>query len=423
MEPKFQRHQQKSFTCMKTTPVLLVCVYNKNGTLITHDIYYRLFSQYGKVLRILIFQKAKVWKTFVEMESEQVAQAAKIHLNNKVLFEDGSRMNIYFSNLQSINFQNCNTGGVDYSLINANIQLVKEAQQSSSDPSQLSPDKYMLTADFQHSLNKLDEILFVKDSSQRQLQSPDEETKVIQSNIQAKLSLQELMQSTQSNLELIRLTNDNDPNTYVNPKFLMENVKSRVMYIRGLENGNLKIEWLMNLLLNFGNVIKLIFIRDKKSALVEFENIDFSTQAKDFLNNTKFMGNTLKIFYSNYQSLSQRNPQFGQYEEVMEGDPAKYRYKQKKHNTEQGFSINPPSQILHISNLKQEACKDQIIGGLFSPFGQILDIKFIVKDQIKYMALVKFDTMEHAFSAMVQMQGFNLNGRNIQISFTRSKLN
>ena len=35
--------------------VLLVCVYNKSGTLITHDIFYRLFSNYGVVQKILIF--------------------------------------------------------------------------------------------------------------------------------------------------------------------------------------------------------------------------------------------------------------------------------------------------------------------------------------------------------------------------------
>lgn len=131
------------------------------------------------------------------------------------------------------------------------------------------------------------------------------------------------------NLELLKISDDTDPNTYVNPKFLMENVKSKVVYIRGLENYNVKIDWLMNLLLNFGNVLKLILIRDKKSALVEFENVEFSTQAKDFLNNTRFMGNILKIFYSNYQSLDQRKPQRGQFEEVMIGDINKYRYKPK----------------------------------------------------------------------------------------------
>eukprot|EP00825_Cyclidium_porcatum_P011000 TRINITY_DN15618_c0_g1_i2.p1 TRINITY_DN15618_c0_g1~~TRINITY_DN15618_c0_g1_i2.p1 ORF type:complete len:232 (+),score=21.26 TRINITY_DN15618_c0_g1_i2:294-989(+) len=231
------------------------------------------------------------------------------------------------------------------------------------------------------------------------------------------------MQSNQSSFQLLKLTDDNDPNTYVNPKFLMENVKSKVMYIRGLENKEVKIEWLMNLLLNFGNVVKLVFIRDKKSALVEFENFEFSTQAKDFLNNTRFMGNTLKIFYSNYQTLDQRKPQQRQYEEILIGDPSKYRYKNRQQNSDQPYSINPPSQILHISNLKQEACEESLLMSLFSPFGKIHEIKIIVKDQIKFMALIKFDSMEQAFSAMVQMQGTNISGRNIQISFTRSKLN
>jgi hypothetical protein len=68
------------------TPVLLVCVYNKNGTLITHNVYYNLFSKYGKVLRILIFMKAKVWKAFVEMNSVENANLAKEKLNEHVIF-------------------------------------------------------------------------------------------------------------------------------------------------------------------------------------------------------------------------------------------------------------------------------------------------------------------------------------------------
>jgi len=46
-------------------PVLLVCIYNKFGNIITHDYFYQLFSQYGEIVKILIFEKAKVWKTFV----------------------------------------------------------------------------------------------------------------------------------------------------------------------------------------------------------------------------------------------------------------------------------------------------------------------------------------------------------------------
>ena len=44
----------KSLTEMKTTPVILVCIYNKNGTLITHDLLHTVFSCYGKILRVIL---------------------------------------------------------------------------------------------------------------------------------------------------------------------------------------------------------------------------------------------------------------------------------------------------------------------------------------------------------------------------------
>jgi len=49
-------------------PVLLVCIYNQFGNVITHDYLYQLFFPYGTIVKILIFEKAKVWKTFVEYE-------------------------------------------------------------------------------------------------------------------------------------------------------------------------------------------------------------------------------------------------------------------------------------------------------------------------------------------------------------------
>lgn len=50
-------------------PVLLVCIYNQYGNIITHDHLYQLFCPYGTIVKILIFEKAKVWKAFVEYGS------------------------------------------------------------------------------------------------------------------------------------------------------------------------------------------------------------------------------------------------------------------------------------------------------------------------------------------------------------------
>lgn len=103
----------------------MVIILNKNSTLITHNILYNKFSAYGQVLRILIFEKSLTWKAFVEMDSLQSAEKAKNHLNNDILLDDGSPMNVYYSNIQQLNFQNNNPGGIDYTLL-------KQQQQKKS---------------------------------------------------------------------------------------------------------------------------------------------------------------------------------------------------------------------------------------------------------------------------------------------------
>ena len=99
---------------VEESSVLLVCIYNQFGNVITHDYLYQLFSPYGSIVKILIFEKAKVWKTFVEYQLPHQAEQALAQLNNRVIFEDGSKMNIFRSKLKHVQFQNDNLGGVNY---------------------------------------------------------------------------------------------------------------------------------------------------------------------------------------------------------------------------------------------------------------------------------------------------------------------
>jgi hypothetical protein len=99
---------------LNESPVLLVCIYNQYGNIITHDYLYQLFCPFGNIVKILIFEKAKVWKTFVEYNDVYSAEKAMAQLNNKIIFEDGSKMNIFRSKLRHIQLQNSNLGGVNY---------------------------------------------------------------------------------------------------------------------------------------------------------------------------------------------------------------------------------------------------------------------------------------------------------------------
>jgi hypothetical protein len=63
------------------TNVLLVIVPNPNSVILPHSLFYRLFSSHGEVVKILIFEKARVWKTFVEMGTREEARRAQNNLN------------------------------------------------------------------------------------------------------------------------------------------------------------------------------------------------------------------------------------------------------------------------------------------------------------------------------------------------------
>lgn len=58
------------------TNVLLVIVPNPNSIILPHSLFYRLFSSQGEVVKILIFEKARVWKTFIEMGTKEEARKA-----------------------------------------------------------------------------------------------------------------------------------------------------------------------------------------------------------------------------------------------------------------------------------------------------------------------------------------------------------
>jgi hypothetical protein len=60
-------------------------------------------------------------------------------------------------------------------------------------------------------------------------------------------------------------------------------------------------------------------------------------------------------------------------EEIFIGTPKNFRFKKNKK-----ISINPPSAILHISNLVKEACLEKTIFTYFSAFGRIEGIKYFL---------------------------------------------
>jgi hypothetical protein len=74
--------------------VLLLIIPNPTSILLTHSLFYRLFAPFGDVEKILIFEKSRIWKAFVEMGSDEAAKRAQEGLNGTTVV-DGGVMNVY----------------------------------------------------------------------------------------------------------------------------------------------------------------------------------------------------------------------------------------------------------------------------------------------------------------------------------------
>lgn len=91
--------------------------------------------------------------------------------------------------------------------------------------------------------------------------------------------------------------------------------------------------------------------------------------------------------------------------EILIGDETKFRFKGK---AAKKLVINPPSNTLHLSNLKTDACNYEIMFEILKKYGIVEAIRFKVLDHYKNMCLVMYSTLEESVVAMANLHDFEL---------------
>ncbi|CAK61215.1 unnamed protein product (macronuclear) [Paramecium tetraurelia] len=112
------------------TPVILVLVTNKQGKVLEHSQFFRTFSVFGQVKKILIFERKIIWKVFIEYETAQQAQQALIL--DGTLFDYQLKMRVHLSQRDSLVFQNNNNCGVDYTTLQSKQQFFQQLKEDSN---------------------------------------------------------------------------------------------------------------------------------------------------------------------------------------------------------------------------------------------------------------------------------------------------
>lgn len=78
-------------------------------------------------------------------------------------------------------------------------------------------------------------------------------------------------------------------------KQLIEAKSSHILHVKGLENDDITAELINSLFSNFGNILKILFVKHKKAAFIVYESQDLAMIAKEMLSNLRFMDCHLKV--------------------------------------------------------------------------------------------------------------------------------
>jgi hypothetical protein len=402
--------------------VLLVCIYNQFGNIITHDYLYLLFCPYGSIVKILIFEKAKVWKTFIEYSQVEESEKALMHLDNKVIFEDGSKMNIFRSKLKHVQFHNDNLGGVNYESLKQQ-QLDNSEQFIDHNRKRRSTfQDYIVPFYAQEPLAETYYNFLDKDHDQSSTSAKYKSESLSAKKSKESSSFNNLMDIDEQFREIALESeefrtweetteiNRRKSKTIVNPnseQFLMENCPSKVLFARSLPE-NFDHDCIYNIFSNFGKVSKVIFIKEKSSALVEFETQLNAIQAKDEINYAK---PNFKVFYSHYETLVLKK---------LDHNEEEYEYKSE--GVARPPNYNPPSEILYMT-MTTPACEQEVRELCQALDCPVYEMEWKQNGKDKWMCLVEFGSLSESLLVMGKLQGQQLaNGKKMRLSFTRSRI-
>lgn len=161
----------------------------------------------------------------------------------------------------------------------------------------------------------------------------------------------------------------------------------------------------------YGDVVRVkILFNKRNSAMIEFVNGEHASTALVNLNHFTICGQELAIALSKHTNVAP--PREGDSELLTKDYSNSSIHRFRKPGSRK--NINPPSCVLHISNLHDNASVQEL-SQLFSSVGSP-EVQFFATN--RKMAYVKMESPEQAATALMHFHNQQLSGRYLRISFS-----
>lgn len=171
----------------------------------------------------------------------------------------------------------------------------------------------------------------------------------------------------------------------------------------------------------FGDVIRVKILFNKKdNALIQMADANQAQVAQGYLDKQKVHGKVIRVTRSKHQ-LVQMPREGNQSDTGLTKDFTNsplHRFKIP--GSRNYLNIYPPSNTLHISNIPATIDEAGVQQAFKETCGfECSSFKFFPKD--RKMALIKFNSIEHATIALIKMHNFQISSdNNLRVSFSKS---
>lgn len=408
---------------------------------------FQVFSSFGALRKVIIFKKKILLKAFLQFRKVESAERAKNELHEGSLNNFG-RAKLYFSALQELAFSNKYLEYKEFSLKESNdpedvapifapplnlsteeslkksMTNVTEASatksQDSIDVKSKSPEPSLLSFSDSNaqkttrcilsdlkSTNKLNSVFSFKSIGENQNSTPLSKPLLQKGSNFVMVSKENSQPAEKPSLDL-------DSN--------VQQLPSKVILISNLFGGLESVAELFNVFSCFGNIFKILLMKNLKKALIEYTSIEFAKVAQSCMNNQIVGSSRIRVNFSRYKKIdlkkNNKSEKSQQFNEVMVASKNMHRFQPEASEPH----IPPSSNLLVVCEKKTDLLPIDIylqIQSVMKPlnFKVLGNDKEVLPAANSYRIIVSFSNTQQAIGAMGKLQNSEVKGLPLKVSF------
>ncbi|CAJ0605242.1 unnamed protein product [Cylicocyclus nassatus] len=366
---------------------------------VTLDVLHTLFSRYGKVLRIITFNKNNTFQALVQISEANAAQLAKQNLENQNVYNGCCTLRIDYSKLSTLNVKYNNDKSRDYT--NPNLpsgEISLEQQLGLGIPGLQSLLPTASPYSFAFGANPA--------------------TTFIPPTLGADATA--LSQYLPSLGALSGAVGGLTPSSLTSLRFPVNILSiTSVVLVSNLDENKVSPDALFTLFGVYGDVVRVKILYNKKdNALIQYSEPQQAQLAMQHLDKIRWHDRVIRVAPSKHNNV--QLPKEGQPDAGLTRDYSHsplHRF--KKPGSKNYMNIYPPSCTLHLSNIPPNISEETLTEAFEQNGFQVKAFKFFPKDH--KMALCQLEDVETAIDALIAMHNHKLaENAHLRVSFSKS---